>query len=133
MCSVCGVKKPTKQQVDMHTAVHTDLRPYKCGYPFCGKAFKTKLVLQRHQQCHEDKLERTLKNKLKNLAKSQQKQQQQNETSVNVPQMSDFSGAANNLNISADLLQNFYGNEENITPGQNNSNIVHPSILENEK
>lgn len=139
MCSVCGVKKPTKQQVDMHTAVHSDVRPFKCIYPFCGKAFKTKLVLQRHQQCHEDKLERTLKSKLKNLAKSHQEQRQQITSAdasvfqqiqqhTNILNNSVKNLSANNLNISA-TLADFYGNEENI-PKVNNG-MIHPSILDN--
>lgn len=127
MCSVCGVKKPTKQQVDMHTAVHSDVRPFKCIYPFCGKAFKTKLVLQRHQQCHEDKLERTLKSKLKNLVKNHHEQRQQIQQHTNILNNS-VNLSANNLNISA-TMADFYGNEENI-PKVNNG-MTHPSILDN--
>ncbi|RPB28034.1 hypothetical protein L211DRAFT_480774 [Terfezia boudieri ATCC MYA-4762] len=35
-----------------HRGVHSEIRPYKCSYPNCQKAFKRKSTLTGHQNGH---------------------------------------------------------------------------------
>ncbi|XP_064602846.1 zinc finger protein 3-like [Liolophura sinensis] len=50
MCDICGLTFMFKSNLEMHAAVHSDVKKFQCSE--CGKAFKTYPTLYSHQQCH---------------------------------------------------------------------------------
>ena len=48
-CGLCG-KQISKKSMKVHVRVHTGENPYKCK--FCEKAFKQKVLANRHELTH---------------------------------------------------------------------------------
>lgn len=58
MCRACGKFFMSRQQLNQHMLVHTDVRKYKCSY--CERSFKQPSHLHQHHRIHTGNLVRNL-------------------------------------------------------------------------
>jgi uncharacterized Zn-finger protein len=54
MCRSCGKYFMSRQQLNQHMLVHTDVRKYKCSY--CDRTFKQPSHLHQHHRIHTGNL-----------------------------------------------------------------------------
>ncbi|CAH2064927.1 unnamed protein product, partial [Iphiclides podalirius] len=51
-CEICGAAISAKGNLLAHMRTHTDITPYKCAHPSCGKLFKRMDYLKKHSILH---------------------------------------------------------------------------------
>ncbi|CAK1554309.1 unnamed protein product [Leptosia nina] len=51
-CAVCDRVVSSKHNMQQHMRSHVDLRPYTCTFDACGKTFKDKTALKKHEIIH---------------------------------------------------------------------------------
>jgi KRAB domain-containing zinc finger protein len=53
VCHVCGKAFAVYGNLKTHEHLHTDQKPFQCG--FCGKGFTRRDILNQHAVVHNDK------------------------------------------------------------------------------
>ncbi|KAF7351374.1 hypothetical protein MSAN_01568900 [Mycena sanguinolenta] len=54
-CEICGKEFPRPSAVKTHMNVHSNTRPFPCGFPDCPKTFSVRSNARRHYRTHSEK------------------------------------------------------------------------------
>ena len=52
ICEICGARVSKSTGIKQHLRIHSDIRPYVCGYKTCPCSFKEASTLRRHVKTH---------------------------------------------------------------------------------
>ncbi|OMJ80633.1 hypothetical protein SteCoe_19064 [Stentor coeruleus] len=53
-CRICGKYLSSKQNLQEHLYTHTQVKPYVCQEPHCGKTFRQSSQLSNHKKLHQE-------------------------------------------------------------------------------
>ncbi|CDO96377.1 unnamed protein product [Kluyveromyces dobzhanskii CBS 2104] len=52
-CHICGKEFSRPSTLKTHVVVHSQAKPFGCGYPGCNKSYNVKSNLRRHEKKHK--------------------------------------------------------------------------------